>query len=56
MKIGRLEVKMFADSGVARIIKHENDHVQTEIRLDGDDDIYALEFAVAEIKRKLGLK
>ena len=55
MIIGRIEISIYKDSNSVAITKHYNDAVKTTININ-EDDIYALEFAVKEIKRKLELK
>ena len=54
MKIGSLEINVFADSSSATIEKHYNASVSKKIDLDANE-IYALEFAVKEIKRQLNM-
>ena len=55
MRIGQLEIEMYQDTKSATLTKHFNDSVRAELSLS-ENDIYALEFAVKEIKRKLNLK
>ena len=55
MKINNLEIKIFTDSKTVLLSKKYNDFVEKSINLDVND-IYALEFAVKEMKRKLDLK
>jgi len=54
MQIGRFEVSIYSDSDGASIELFYNDSVSKKLDLT-EDDIYSLEFAVKEIKRKLNL-
>jgi len=54
MRVGSLDVDIFDDSKVALITKRYNAAESSEIRLN-EDDIYALEFIIKEIKRALEL-
>jgi hypothetical protein len=53
MKIGDIEIDIFEDYKKVIIAKNVNGY--ESINLD-EDDIYSLEFAIKEIKRKLNLK
>ena len=55
MQIGRLEVNIYEDSNRASVEVHYNDAVSDKIDLT-EDDIYALEFAVKEMKRQLNFQ
>ena len=56
MIIGDLEVIIFTDSKRVKLSKRYNDVSTDTIDQLGESDIYALEFAVKEIKRILELK
>ena len=56
MKIGNLEIEIFkSGASTVNLTKCYNSSVCKSINLN-EDDIYALEFAVKEMKRKLGLE
>lgn len=55
MQIGRLKVNVYTNSKRASIELHYNEAVSDKLDLT-EDDIYSLEFAVKEIKRKLNLE
>lgn len=56
MKVNKMEVEIYGElsQGTAVITKHYNESVRDDISLTVDD-VYALEFIVSEIKRKLKL-
>ena len=53
--IGQITVNIFEDSKRASIKKNYNAYNSDRIATLDEDDIYALEFAIQQIKRKLGL-
>ena len=55
MKIGDIEITFYGDTNGVLIAKHYNESQFDSINLN-EDDIYSLEFAIKEIKRKLNLK
>ncbi len=52
--IGDIEISVYEVSKTATITKHYNSSVNKTIRLN-EDDIIHMEFAIKEIKRKLGI-
>ena len=55
MRVGDIEVKIYSTKKLISLTKHHSSGVSKQMNLT-IDDIYSLEFAIKEVKRKLDMK